>query len=76
MSAIKIEETLYYINLVRTNPVKFAEFIKADIDSFISDTQMPLLPNCYYQVNESKKTWVDCYDFLLNQQPLPPFQLS
>lgn len=76
MSAIKIEETLSYVNLARTNPTKFAEFIKADIDSFISDTQMPLVPNCYYQVNESKKTWIDCYDFLLKQQPLPPFQLS
>lgn len=37
---------------------------------------MPLYGNCYYRVNESKQTWIECYKFLINQKPLPPLRLS
>lgn len=62
--------------MARTEPAKFAEFVKDDINSFISDTEMPLYSNCYYRVNESKQTWIECYKFLMSQKPLSPLKLS
>ena len=76
MSYLGIEEVLGYVNEARTNPRKFADYVQEDIDSFIDDRHMPLVPGCLYSVNESRQTWVDCKNFLLNQPKLPPYELS
>jgi hypothetical protein len=57
MSVIPPEETLKYMNEARTNPKKFAEYVKKEIGTFIDNSQMPLYPGCYYATNEGKGAW-------------------
>ena len=76
MSAISIPEILKYLNEARERPQNFIKYVQEDIDSFIDNYSMPLKPGCNYQVNESKKAWLECKNFLQEQKPLHPFKLS
>lgn len=76
MSVLPVEEILKYVNQARTAPKDFAQYVKEEIALFTSETQMPLYPGLNYRVNESKKTWLDCVDFLTKQKPLPPYEIS
>ena len=76
MSVVPVQETLKYINEARTHPSDFAKHVKKELDSFINNSTLPLKPGCNYATNEGKSAWNEAYQFLLKQQPLPPFQLN
>ena len=57
MWAISIEEIVNYVNEPRTQAKNFAHYVDKELDSFINNYEMPLVPGCNYRVNESKKAW-------------------
>ena len=76
MSVIPIQATLKYVNEARTAPQAFADYVKKEINSFIDSGTLPLYPGCNYATNEGKKAWLEAYDFLKNQSPLPAYFLN
>jgi hypothetical protein len=51
MSVISIQELLDYTNEARTKPQKFAERVKKELDTFINESTLPLIPGCNYATN-------------------------
>lgn len=76
MSVVPPEDVLKYMNEARTNPSGFAKYVKAEMDTFFNEWELPLKPGCNYRTNESKKVWKETYEFLTHQKPLKPFKLN
>lgn len=76
MSAIPIQELFNYINQARTNPKKFSEYIKKELDSFVDEKSLPLKPNCTYSTFEGKPCWKEAYEYMKNFKPVFPLQLN
>ena len=64
------------LNRARTKPQEYAALVQKQIDSFVDDWKMPLMPNCYYKTNEGKKCWIETLNFLKNQKPLHQYKLN
>ena len=58
LSVIPDLEILKYTNEARTNPKKFAEYVKKQFGQFIDEKSLPLVPGCNYSTNEGKSVWL------------------
>ena len=74
-SAIPVKFLLRYLNDARMRPANFAQYVQKELDSFLNDNALPLPGSCY-TTNEGKAAWREAIDFLMNQEPLPPYELN
>ena len=62
-----------YINIARQFPAYYVSLINAQLQSFITDKELPINEEMIYETNEGKKLWAETKQFLEKQTSLPPF---
>lgn len=64
-----------YINIARQFPAYYVSLINNQLQSFITDKELPINEEMIYETNEGKKLWLETKQFLEKQTSLPPFEV-
>lgn len=70
---MRIQEVMKYINLARQYPKYYIGLIEEQLTSFVDQINIELEKDVYYETIEGKSAWEEARTFLMNQEPLRPF---
>ena len=70
---ISPQEVLKYINLAREYPKYYVALIDEQLNSFIDSINIKLDEEIVYETIEGKSAWENAKQFLIDQEPLRPF---
>ena len=66
-------EVLKYINLAREYPKYYVAVLDEQLNSFVDSINIKIDEEIIYETIEGRAVWEEAKDFLMNQEPLRPF---
>jgi hypothetical protein len=69
------DDMLKYINVARQFPAYYLSLLDKQINSFLTDKEIPITEEMIYETIEGRKLWLDTRKFLEKQTTLPPFEV-